>query len=543
MSRDDLAAGAPLGSAEAEMAAEDGAAGPSPMLAGAARNGIVGLAGSVVAAAAGLALTIVVGRGLGTLGSGHFFVVVAVVTVLFTVAKVGADTGVIWALPRARALGRPDEVRRTLLVALVPAVVVSVVFALATLLGASLIADLVVDGADTSPVADLLRVAAPFLVVAAPMAVVLAGLRGLGTIAAFTVVQNIVVPGARPLLVAAALGAGLGVTGALVAWSVPFVLGLLLGVVLLVRRLEVVVGRRHRRVDGRETRAIAGEFWRFSSARSGSALLEVLLVWADVIIVAALTDARTAGIYAAASRFITTGTLAEAAMRVALAPRVSALLAVGRLREAAHLNATATQWIITLSWPLFIVLAVWSSTILALFGPGFEDGGTALTVLSVGMLVGMAAGNSQTVLLMSGRSAWQLGNKMGALALNITLNLLLVPQWGMVGAAVAWSATIVLDALVVVTEVRLLVGLRTPASIVVPVMAASAACFLVPGLATRLLVGGSWTPLAASLVVSCVLYAGALWLLRSQFDIDSLRAAVRPRRRESAVTADPDEGS
>ncbi|MFC7645736.1 polysaccharide biosynthesis C-terminal domain-containing protein [Streptosporangium lutulentum] len=51
----------------------------------------------------------------------------------------------------------------------------------------------------------------------------------------------------------------------------------------------------------------------------------------------------------------------------------------------------------------------------------------------------MAAGNVQTVLLMGGKSSWSLLNKVVALIATVVLTFLLVPLFGIVGAAVAWG--------------------------------------------------------------------------------------------------------
>ena len=123
----------------------------------------------------------------------------------------------------------------------------------------------------------------------------------------------------------------------------------------------------------RSRRVLASEFWRFAGARSLAAVVEIAIVWADVLIVSALTGSRQAGIYAAASRFITTGTLVEAALRVALAPMISARLAVQDIRGATELYQSTTQWIILLSWPLYVAVACYADVLLGIFGPGGKD--------------------------------------------------------------------------------------------------------------------------------------------------------------------------
>ena len=213
-------------------------------LKGAARNGMLALLGSAIAAVAGLALNVVIGRGLGASASGIFFVVVAVLTVVSTITKLGADTGLVWAISRARALGREGDVRQFVTTAIWPAVVAgtlcgAVIFALAEPLAGLLTGS----GGDPQVVArtaeqteHLLRLAAPFLIVAAPCFVLAAGVRGTGDIVGYTGVQNILVPGLRPLLAGAGIAAGLGLSAAVLTWNVTFVLGTAVAAWLVVRR-------------------------------------------------------------------------------------------------------------------------------------------------------------------------------------------------------------------------------------------------------------------------------------------------------------------
>jgi len=510
-------------------------------LKGAARNGMLALLGSAIAAVAGLALNVVIGRGLGASASGIFFVVVAVLTVVSTITKLGADTGLVWAISRARALGREGDVRQFVTTAIWPAVVAgtlcgAVIFALAEPLAGLLTGS----GGDPQVVArtaeqteHLLRLAAPFLIVAAPCFVLAAGVRGTGDIVGYTGVQNILVPGLRPLLAGAGIAAGLGLSAAVLTWNVTFVLGTAVAAWLVVRRtreLELA----HPGAERRPKAEISREFWGFSAPRAVSAALEVALTWTDVLIVAALTSPRDAGIYAAASRFITTGTLAEGAMRVAMAPEVNRLLSLGDLDGASRLCAIITQWMVVLAWPLYLLLALYSQAIMSVFGAEFTDGATALTVLAIAMLAVMAAGNNQTILLMSGRSGVQLANRVFLLVLNVLLNLWLVPDWGgwglgwgMNGAALAWALTWIADAVIVLTEVRYVVGLRRSWARVVPAMVISVLAFVPIGLAVVLWLDSGTVASIGGGLVSVLLFGGLLLLNRSRLDVGPLRQALR----------------
>src|SRR5215213_2041479 len=167
-----------------------------------ARGGAISLVGAAVAAVLGFALTIVVTRGLGPAGAGVFFAAVALFMVLSNAGKLGADTGLLRMIPRYRALGRTQDVRSTLYVALLPVLVFGGLLA-----GAQLA---FVHGMDPADGVAYIRLFAPFLPLASVSAVALAGTRGFRSVVPFVNVENIGKPLARCLLVWVAIAAGLG---------------------------------------------------------------------------------------------------------------------------------------------------------------------------------------------------------------------------------------------------------------------------------------------------------------------------------------------
>ena len=70
------------------------------------------------------------------------------------------------------------------------------------------------------------------------------------------------------------------------------------------------------------------------------------------------------------------------------------------------------------------------------------------------MLVEVVAGPALLTLLMGGRSVLVLANTAAGLVANIGLNLTLIPPFGMTGAAIAWSASILLVNFLAVVQMR-----------------------------------------------------------------------------------------
>src|SRR5262249_20232042 len=96
---------------------------------------------------------------------------------------------------------------------------------------------------------------------------------------------------------------------------------------------------------------------------------------------------------------------------------------------------------------------------LALFNPEFEPGYAALAILAVGFLVVAAMGPVETILLMKNEQRLAAAAAVGACALNVLLNLVLIPGFGMEGAAFATACSMIVWALSMTIAVQRRLGL------------------------------------------------------------------------------------
>jgi O-antigen/teichoic acid export membrane protein len=105
--------------------------------------------------------------------------------------------------------------------------------------------------------------------------------------------------------------------------------------------------------------------------------------------------------------------------------------------------------------PILITLAVASESVLQVFGRTAAGGSTALRILLIGQVVNVAVGAAGFVLIMVGRTGWDLLVYVGSFLLDLAIAVLLVPHLGLRGAAIAQATT-----LVVSNAVRLLLVWR-----------------------------------------------------------------------------------
>ena len=225
------------------------------------------------------------------------------------------------------------------------------------------------------------------------------------------------------------------------------------------------------------------------------------------------------------------GTLARIAIFFVISPQISAFLAKGDRERAQSVYEVSTWWVMIGSWPVYIVLAVWAPFLMKLFGKGATSGATALTILSLAMLVSMAAGPVQVVLLMDGRAMWNLVNTAVALAVVVVLSFALIPKYGIDGAAIATAASIVVNNVAAFIQVSVLMKLRTTGTGFWITVATSLLAFGLIGLGFRLVLGMTFATFGLFALLSSGVYLVMLLRFRDILELDVLWDTIVRRGR------------
>lgn len=184
-----------------------------------------------------------------------------------------------------------------------------------------------------------------------------------------------------------------------------------------------------------------GRLLRFAGPRAPAALFSQLLFWTDLFVLTRYASSSEVGIYSAALRGGQMIVLFITSVSLMFSPFVADLHNRGETRRLDGLFKALTRWTIAATIPVLLVLSIAPASALRVFGSEYAGGQTALLILLAGQFVNIATGSVGFVLIMVGRTGWDLIVYAGSLLMNLGIAFWLCPRYGMVGAAIANAAT------------------------------------------------------------------------------------------------------
>ena len=163
----------------------------------------------------------------------------------------------------------------------------------------------------------------------------------------------------------------------------------------------------------------------------------------DKVMIGMLKTTADVGIYNVALRISAMTSLGLAAVNSIAAPKIARLYSEKRMEELEQVLRNSARAMFWFSSPVFLVCLFFPGFLLKLFGPEFAAGGTTLVFLVIGQFVNTCCGSVGIFLNMTGHQIIFRNIVFLAMLINIGINAALVPRYGIEGAAVATTVSIV----------------------------------------------------------------------------------------------------
>jgi O-antigen/teichoic acid export membrane protein len=162
------------------------------------------------------------------------------------------------------------------------------------------------------------------------------------------------------------------------------------------------------------------------------------LTFADRLFVASFCTSADMGVYQAASQVAIVFSIAHGAFDNIFAPMVADLHARGEKTRLAELYKVSTKWGLCAGIPIFLVIFFARREVVELaYGSPYIRATTPLLILSVGRIFMMTTSASGPMLLMTGGQKLYVALPLLVVPIDLLLNYLLVPSYGLAGAAAA----------------------------------------------------------------------------------------------------------
>ncbi len=161
-----------------------------------------------------------------------------------------------------------------------------------------------------------------------------------------------------------------------------------------------------------------------------------LMSWADSYILGLFRTSGEVGVFGVCFRLFGLTTIFINALNHIYSVRFAEMWSKNDLRSIENLAQKGVLLTFGLTLPLALILIIFSRLVLGIFGTDFIIGSTVLQMLALGGAISVACGSVGTYLQMTDREKVFQRFVLGAVVLNVILNFIFIPKYGMVAAAV-----------------------------------------------------------------------------------------------------------
>jgi O-antigen/teichoic acid export membrane protein len=504
---------------------------PPNAVSGVARGSALNLVGSAVTAVLSFVVVAIITRGMDQADAGIVFTATSLFVVVESIARLGADGGIVHHVAGQLAQGRRIMASNVLLASLIPVAIGSSLVGIAMIAAAIPIESLVVPAHSGQGllIVVILGVVMPF---AATYDVVAAATRALGVQRPTVLVERLFRPTTQVVAVAVTIllgGNAAAVTG---AWLLPYIVTFVI-MLLWLRRL---MNRAAVPLWSAAWRTSMRSVWTFTAPRAVASAMQNALQRLDIVLVSAIISLPAAAIYTGATRFVVVGQLGNQAVSYTMQPELRRFIVRSERQAAFEVFQASTTWIVIVTWPLYLVVISMAPLVLRLFGAHYVGGENSTIIVTAAMLVASACGLVDIALITVGKSTWNLANVALGLTVNVALDLILLPRIGIEGAAIGWAVAIILCNIVPLWQIYGLSGLHPVSKPWAAVMIVAIVSFLALPEAGRALYNKHWVGALVGLAIGGAAYAIFLWRSRASLRLDEL---VRSRRRGKSGVEHP----
>jgi O-antigen/teichoic acid export membrane protein len=371
---------------------------------------------------------IVVARFIGPAGYGLIILATTVVTTVGVLCLLGQSQGII----RFISMGDGTDTRSILTSALVISLPISILSAVALFIFADRISVAVFGELGLIPVLRIAAIALPLLVLAK---VIESGYNGLKQMDLLISIRDIAPNCLRLICVIIAVFCGFGLIG--VAWA--YALAVILPPLLFLPLVHRAFPKKGSKIS------INHELVRYSIPLFGARAVEMFMSYVDIFMIGILLTVAQVGIYRSAFMIEMFFLALTSSIMTIFFPVITNLYHINNHQELEHTIRMVTKWMMMVLLPLLSFIVIFRHDVINLLvGPEYILGADTMAVLAIGVTLISFLYPVTNMLYVTGRTKFVMLNTTAGFILDIVFNYFLILRFGILGAAIATSASLIL---------------------------------------------------------------------------------------------------
>lgn len=374
---------------------------------------------------------IFIARGLGPEGYGMIEIGISVISFVWVFSLLGLSGGVERYVSYYKSKNDPSRLKGSIQVAISIAAPIGILSAVILFFLSPVLSPIVSNNPnitlEMSWILRIMAIAVPFVMM---NAIIRLCLRGLQNLKHMVYAEYIIFNSVQLVLVLLFIMIGLDVFGVALAYVLSTILTSASFFYFLQKTFPIIS----------KIKAIKPyrELLFFSLPLFMGSMAHVFLSWTDTLFIGILQNASWSGIYNAALPLAAVLLVSQSGFVNIINPLVIDMYVKGQTKKMAIFYKHINSWMFYAGLPFMLLLLIFSSNALRLvFGDEYITGATALSVLSVGYFISSITHTTRSSLLAMGKTKYIAFNTIISAILNVILNFLLIPIYGITGAAIA----------------------------------------------------------------------------------------------------------
>jgi len=407
----------------------------------------IGMSVKVLSAVSILFMNIVVARFLGANETGLFFLAFTLVTIIAAVGRLGLDQSIIRFVAAARESNEIDRLHGVYRKSVSWVAIASICLTVLALSNVTWLVENYFPQPGFEPVLRSFLMAIPLIALYTMLA---QAMQGLKKIAKSLLTLNVLMPIALLLLML------LDPVYTAEAAAEHFILAGL---------FTLCSGLYFWHQSAPKTEKIesfsSSQLWKTSTPLWAAVILSQVVQWSSQLMLGAWSTAENVAFFATAQRTAMLTSFVLFAVNAIAAPKFAALHEKGDIDGLKRIAIWSVRLMMLVAAPILMVMLLFPDWLMSFFGDDFRAASTALMILAIGQFINIATGSVGYLLSMTGREREVLNNTLISAIVAIALGVILIPSYGLLGAAVATATAVASQNLMGVYQVRKHLGFNT----------------------------------------------------------------------------------